>query len=277
MIDSTRPDPVRRRRDRPSREGGPAPRASGRWDRVAVAGSEEASAPPSTGQEEARPDHASGQGPATAADQEAQTSAPGPVQQVINRLDALTDHENLEVGDILDAFGATAFVPVLMVLALIVVSPLSGIPFLPTFFGLMIAMVSTQMLLNWPRIWLPGVLRRRTLSGARLHGALNWLRGLADWLDRTARRRFRLLVSTPLDALVKASCILCGLSMPFLELVPFSSSILGAAVIAFCTGLLTRDGLFALLGWGLMTIAAMVPLAVYGGLIRAAAAAVPAG
>lgn len=198
----------------------------------------------------------------------------GPVHQVIDRLDALTQHEELELEDILDAFGATAFVPVLMVLALIVVSPLSGIPFLPTFFGLTIGLVSAQMLFGRPRIWLPGFLMRRRLSGARLHGALGRLRRFAGWLDRTARNRLRLLVSPPLDLLPKTACMVCGLAMPFLELVPFSSSILGAAVILFSTGLLTRDGLFALIAYGMMGLAALVPFAVYGGVIRAAAAAV---
>jgi hypothetical protein len=41
-------------------------------------------------------------------------------------------------------------------------------------------------------------------------------------------------------------------------------------VILFGTGLLTRDGLFALIGAGLIALAALVPLTIYGGLLRAA-------
>jgi hypothetical protein len=57
--------------------------------------------------------------------------------------------------------------------------------------------------------------------------------------------------------------------MPFLELVPFSSSILGVAVVLFATALLTRDGLFAVGATAIMGLAALVPLALYGNLIRA--------
>lgn len=198
--------------------------------------------------------------------------AEGPVQAAIRRLDALTERDPLELEHILDAFGETAFLPVLIVLALIVVSPLSGIPLLPTAFGTMIALVALQMLLGKPRIWLPAMLRRRRISGARLHVALGGLRRLADWLDGTARDRLRLLVRPPLDALPKGACVIAGAAMPFLELVPFSSSILGIAVALFATALLTRDGLFALLAACVMGLAALVPFAVYGNLLRAALA-----
>src|SRR6056297_2327678 len=191
----------------------------------------------------------------------------GPVQAAIRRLDALTERDGLDLGDILDAFGEAAFLPVL-----IVVSPLSGIPLLPTFFGMMIALVSLQMIRGTPRIWLPGVVRRRRIPGARLHAALDRLRGFADWLDRSARDRMGVLVSPPLDLLPKAACALAGAAMPFLELVPLSSSILGVAVALFATGLLTRDGLFALMATAIMGLAALVPLAVYGKILRAAVA-----
>lgn len=197
----------------------------------------------------------------------------GPVHDVVSRLDALTERDVLELEDIVEAFGETAFVPVLMVLALVVVSPLSGIPLLPTAFGLAIGLVASQMVLGRRTLWLPRMLRRRRISGAQLRGALRRTARLSDWLDRAARDRLRLLVSPPLDTVQKAACMVCGLAMPLLELVPFSSSILAGAVALFATGLLTRDGLFALLAAALMGLAALIPLALYGNVIRAALAA----
>lgn len=197
-------------------------------------------------------------------------AAQGRVQEVVARLDSLSDRDRVELSEIVRAFGETAFIPVLMVLGLVVLSPLSGIPLLPTIFGSMIALIALQLLVGRKRIWLPGVLMRRKVSGRALHRGLGRLKGFSDWLDRTARDRLTALVSPPLDAVVKLACILSGAAMPFLELVPFSSSILGAAVILFGTGLLTRDGLFALIGAGLIALAALVPLTIYGGLLRAA-------
>ena len=195
-------------------------------------------------------------------------SATGPVQTALNRLDGLTDRTALTLGDLLDGFGEAAFHPVLIALALIVVSPLSGIPLLSTVIGLMIATVSAQLLFGRRRIWLPQALRRRSISAERLHRTMPRMRRFADWLDRKARRRLRVLVTPPFDTVPKAACFACGFAMPVLELVPFSSSLLGTAVVFLATALLTRDGLFAAAAFAIMAMAVSIPTVIYGGLIR---------
>lgn len=189
------------------------------------------------------------------------------VTAVLRRLDALTARPTVRVGDILDAFGPSAFLPAMMVPALIVLSPLSGIPLLPTVFGTMIALTAIQALVGRQGLWLPAALRGRRLSGPRLHGALVRLVRVAGWLDDHARDRLRPLVRPPLDAVPKALCAVSGGAMPFLELVPFSSSILAAAVLFFTTALLVEDGLYVVGGAILVAGAAMVPLLVYGGVL----------
>jgi hypothetical protein len=54
--------------------------------------------------------------------------------------------------------------------------------------------------------------------------------------------------------LVLTSCLLCGLAMPFLEVVPFSATSLAVVVSILASALLVRDGLlvaFGLSGLGL--------------------------
>ena len=196
----------------------------------------------------------------------AQEPGPSGVVDILSRLDDLTSEPNVEVRQIVKVFGAGGFVPMMLAPALIVVSPLSGIPLLPTVMGLTIALIAGQMVLGRRHVWLPEVLMRRRIGGYRLHRGLARVRGGATWLDGKARNRMRPLVQPPLDLLPKLACMLCGLSMPFLELVPFSSSLLGAAVVLIGAGMLARDGLFALLAAGFIGIAAMVPLLVYGGI-----------
>jgi hypothetical protein len=57
-------------------------------------------------------------------------------------------------------------------------------------------------------------------------------------------------------------CVLCGLAMPFLELLPFSSSLLGMAVLLISVGFLVRDGVYTLAGLVFIFIAASIPFAV---------------
>jgi hypothetical protein len=69
-------------------------------------------------------------------------------------------------------------------------------------------------------------------------------------------------VQPPLSVLPKLVCVLCGAAMPFLELVPFSSSILASAVVLIGLSILARDGLFALLGILVAGIGFSIPVTV---------------
>lgn len=193
-----------------------------------------------------------------------------PVMDILDKLETLgrADHD-VKLEHVVQAFGGTAFVPMLMVHALIVLSPLSGIPFLPTLFGLLIALTALQMVLGKRRLWLPGFLLCREVSSGRLLRALTWLRRPADWLDQRAKRRFTFLTGQPLVLIPQLTCVACGTAMPFLEIVPFSSSLLAAAVICFSVSFLVRDGLFVILGGVFVGLALLVLGLVYGGALMA--------
>lgn len=187
-----------------------------------------------------------------------------PVGDIVDKLDSAVADGSVSVRSLLQSFGPTSFVPVLVVPALLVVSPLSGIPLFSTICGLTIAFISAQMLLGRDHIWLPDILMRQRIDGEKAHQALSRVRRVTDWLDGKTRHRLSLFLRTPFRQWLHLLCFVCGAAMPFLELVPFSSSILGGAVLLFSTSLLARDGLFAVLGSLLMGAAALVPLAVLG-------------
>lgn len=170
---------------------------------------------------------------------------------LIDRLSRIPDGAlRISVADLLTGLGEVSLLSLMLVPALIVVSPLSGIPILPTVCGLTIALIAAQALIGRPGIWLPGWLLRRTMDSAKFGRALDWMRRPAGWVDRVTAQRLGLLVSGPARPLMLAACILAGLAMPFLELLPLTSSILATAVTLIGLGLLVRDGLLALLGLG---------------------------
>lgn len=186
----------------------------------------------------------------------------GPVRDVVDRLTAHADKPEVTVRDMIAGFGQTSFLPVMMAAALLVVSPLSGIPLFSSVCGLSIAFVASQMFMGRDHLWLPKFVMNQKVSGTRLCGALRRITRGADWLDERAKRRMLFMVRGPMRKGLEFMCILCGGAMPFLELVPFSSSILGLAVLLISTALLTRDGLFAATAAALMAAAAMVPVTV---------------
>lgn len=183
-----------------------------------------------------------------------------PVRDVVARLDEMSGDEHVPMHALICAFGQTSFVPALMVPALLVVSPLSGIPFFSSLCGITIALIAVQMLWRRDHLSLPGFVMRRQVPGKRLHAAMHRIEWIADWLDRHSRERFTSLISRNGRTVPQVLCLLSGASMPFLEIMPFSSSILGAAVLCFALGLLAHDGLFVLIGVAAMAVAAMVPV-----------------
>ena len=190
------------------------------------------------------------------------------VGEVVACLDGLSDRERVSLRDVVRAFGRASFLPMLIVPALAVVSPLSGIPLLPSLCGMVIALIAGQMAVGRPQLWLPGILMRRTLSGAALHRCAGWLARLADWLDVHARDRLTALVHPPGMIAALALCVLAGLAMPFLEIVPFSSSVLGLGVALIAVGLLAQDGLYVLAGMLALPAALSIPFWIVGAILN---------
>lgn len=183
-----------------------------------------------------------------------------PVATILAGLSVLSQQDKVAVRDVIGHFGAASFVPALLVPALIVVSPLSGIFFLPTVMGLTMALIAAQMLVGRQTLWLPGIILARQITGARLAGTVRRLDRLSARIDRMTRPRLAVLTRWPGTIIAQLGTFLCGLMMPFLELVPLSSSILGLAITFFAVSLLSRDGLFVAIGLVLMGIASLIPI-----------------
>lgn len=189
---------------------------------------------------------------------------PGPATVVLDGLEGLARGEIgaggvVSLGEIVARFGREAFVAVMLVVALIIVSPLSGIPLLPTACGSIIVLIVLQMMLMRRRLWLPGFLLRRQIDAERLLGGAGRLRRPAAWLDRHTRPRYGLIYRWPFRLIVEGLCLVSAGAMPFLELIPFSSSLLGAAICFVALGLFSRDGLMLIPALLFLVAAAMIP------------------
>jgi len=135
------------------------------------------------------------------------------------------------------SFGALLLIPGLLVL-----SPLSGIPGLPSVIAVMVMLIAVQLLIGRERFWLPQWLLRRSASRSKYDKAIAFLQRLSGFVDRLLRRRLTFLTSglaTRLNALL---CMLIAATMPPLELIPFGNSIAGAALSVLGLGMMARDG-----------------------------------
>ena len=181
-----------------------------------------------------------------------------PVQGILERMRGSISGPSVTVETLVRAMDPS-MQPVFMLLpALILVTPLSGIPGLSSLGGLTIALVAFQMLLGCPTIWFPAFVLRRHLSADRLQHALDRLDRPARFIDRRSVARAGWFLAFPGRPLALLTCAVCGLSMPALELVPFSATTLASVVAILAAALLVRDGLLAAIGLSGFALAILI-------------------
>lgn len=188
------------------------------------------------------------------------TPQASPLTEVVDHLDDVATQETVRVSDILSDFGSASFAAVLLILSVILVSPLSGVPLLSTTVGLCIATVAAQGAVGRQKLWLPDRLLRSQFSTQKMSSGMGRLQQLAHWIDRRTARRLAPLVGGAGARILYGVSALFGLILPALELVPFSSSLIGAGIALVATGLLVKDGLIAMIGLLWLSFAALFPV-----------------
>jgi hypothetical protein len=193
---------------------------------------------------------------------------PKSVGDILDRIEELAkDDRDVSLGHVAEALGSRGFGPFLLIPALIDISPVGGIPGLPTLLGAIIALTAAQLLLGRKHLWLPDFLGRRSLSSEKTCKTIAKLRGLARFLDRWFHGRLPKFTQGPFVRVAAAICILLALTVPPLELLPFATTAPMAAIAAFGLALLVRDGLLMLIATALAAaaVAAGVGLLAAGG------------
>lgn len=168
------------------------------------------------------------------------------LQEVMARLEQAGEGEGVSVSDMLQAVGSRSFGPVMLVPALIILSPISGIPTVPTFGAIIITLMALQLMVGRDHIWLPEWLLRRRLQRRALERAVRFLMPVARLLDRLTRPRLELFIRPPFRQLIALLCILAAATMPVLEPVPFMATTAAAIITLYGLALVARDGLVAL-------------------------------
>jgi hypothetical protein len=176
-------------------------------------------------------------------------SEPRSLTELLERLRPRSREGSVRFGELLSEIGENSFAPVILVPALLLISPLSAIPGMPTLSALIIITVAAQWVVGRRHLWLPRFVTRRSLDAARLARALTYLERPAAWVDRMSRDRLQLLVLPPLSLVAKLCVILIPLSWPILELLPMVTSLGASAVTLFVFGLMVRDGIFVVAGF----------------------------
>ncbi len=181
------------------------------------------------------------------------------IEEILGALRNMADgQERVAIGDILEAVGGRGHGPLLLIPALIEISPLGGIPGVPTFLALIIALFSLQIVMGHDHMWLPSFVERRSISGAHLEGAVGKVQPVGAWLDRWFHERWERLTGAPARRVGAVVSLLLCLSVPPLELFPFASTAPMAAIALFGLAMTLRDGLVMALAFAASAAALVV-------------------
>lgn len=182
-------------------------------------------------------------------DDKASRQMPGHLSQIMNDIRSSYDGEksHVKVADLLSAIGDKSVLSAMLIPALIAATPLSGIPGVSVVCGLLIALLSFELIFNFRRIYLPEKLQIRSIDAGKLDSTLEKLSPAIKWIDRHSRARLKFLFHRPLIWLPQLLCLVSGLAMPFLEFIPFSSSVAAIGATLLIMAMLTEDGIFFLL------------------------------
>ena len=170
------------------------------------------------------------------------------LEQMLDRIDSSADHQGrVSLNAIIEAVGSRSFGPLLLMAGIIMVSPLSGMPGVPTTMGLLVLLIAGQLLFRRRHFWLPRWLLKRSIAKAKLRKGVNWLRPPARFIDGWLRPRLPIFTQGACIKVISLVCAVIAVTMPIMELVPFSAHSAGIALTAFGLSLIARDGLLALL------------------------------
>ena len=169
---------------------------------------------------------------------------PHKVGEILDCLEKMAgQNESVSVEDVVESFGRRSFGPVIMIPALLELSPVGAIPGVPTFLAITIAILAAQKMFGRSHLWLPGWIGHRCVSSDKLLKSTKKLRGIAGFMDRHFHGRLKRLTHAPFSRIAAAMVILLCATVPFLEVLPFASSGPMLAIAMFGLAVLVRDGL----------------------------------
>lgn len=176
---------------------------------------------------------------------------------LLSTIDDLGNRQSqVSVHDIREAIGERSFGPFLLVPAVIEMSPIGGIPGLPTALAVIISLFAVQILIGRKHLWLPQLVEKRQIDGKTLKSAMDKMMPVARFVDRFLKPRLTWLTKAPWVQVAAALTILLCCSVPPLELIPFASTAPMAAIALFGLSLMARDGLLTVIA-GLVSLSAV--------------------
>ena len=114
---------------------------------------------------------------------------------LLDSMERAAENEAVSINDVLHEIGDRAITPLILIVALLLVSPLSGIPGVSTRAAVTIILLAVQAVTGRRRLWMPQFLLRREVAGHRLSGCVRFLRRPCAFVDGRCKPRLQFLTT----------------------------------------------------------------------------------
>lgn len=176
-------------------------------------------------------------------------SSDKPLEGILDRAREAAGGEQVDLKDLVQAFGDRAFGPVMILCSLFLMTPIGIIPGLPAAFGLVVIIFALQLLFRREYPWMPEILRKVEISDAALEKTQKKVAPILRKIDSVIHPRLPWVTSGPMQVLTALLAILLSITLVPLGVVPF-----GVVAPAFIIGLLglgitARDGVLIIIAF----------------------------
>ena len=167
-----------------------------------------------------------------------------PMEEMLDNVEQLRHNDGkVTVNDVVEQVGHRGYGPFLVLPALVELTPVGGIPGVPTLLASTILLFALQMLAGRTYIWVPAWVGRRTVSSDKLAIVTQRLQKVSRGISWVFRERLARLARRPFSQVAGLLSACLALTVPALEVIPFASSAPMVVIAVFGLSLLFKDGL----------------------------------
>lgn len=184
-------------------------------------------------------------------------SSSSKLQSIVGSVEDKFDGGSLTLGELIDAVGTRSLGPLLLLPSVVAISPIGGIPGVPTLIAIMLLLIVTYWFFSGESLWLPKFVKKRAVDADKVSATLDTLRPAAKWADHRFGDHLTVLVRPLTQNTVAVFVALLAVLMPPLEILPFAVAAPAGAIALMALGLTLRDGALLLMGF---LVTASVPI-----------------
>ena len=173
---------------------------------------------------------------------------------MVSSLEEVADQSSPTLGDIIAAIGTRSLGPMLLVPAVLALSPLGAIPGMPTLLACVILLIAGYWFLSGDSLWLPSFLRDRSISAQTLQKSIDKIKPAAEWTDKSFGNQFASLVRPATENAVAVAVGFIAVLMPPLELLPLAVAVPAGCIMLLALGLTIRNGVLLACGFALTLV-----------------------